>query len=177
MEETNNTKTLNEALEKIAVQFATADSGSNKKNISIYINNDSLVFSVYVSDYVEGMPRGTYFTDPIPIPQNSTTKDIIEGLTKTIRKQCNLQGLQVSVPADMDQIKWFALTGTDTENNKFTIEVHPNDQHLEWTIKMAAKYHNPEAYPGDKDLEGCVATLKNLNIIEEERDLNEGMTY
>ena len=122
MEETKNTKTLNEALEKIADQFATADSGSNKKNISIYINNDSLVFSVYVSDYVEGMPQGTYFTDPIPIPQNSTTKDIIEGLTKTIRKQCNLQGLQVSVPADhyWSSSKWSTFRMDNKNGSKIS---------------------------------------------------------
>ena len=162
MEEEREILSIDDALDKAMEYFEIAESENKRKSADIYINDGFIRFSSYTQS------GGDHFEDAIFFPEGSSTKDIMKGLIERIRSKCIDETLGRNIWASSAQK--IILGGTDKDGNYFTINVIPNNYHLEWAKRMEARYKNPNAYPDDQEI-GEVVDLLNGKIDSKEQDM------
>ena len=162
MEEEREILSIDDALDKAMEYYDIAKTENKMKKISIYINDGFIRFSSYTQS------GGDLFEDAIFFPKGSSTKDIMKGLLERIKSRCVDETLSRGIWAS--SAHKIVLGGTDNNGFDFTIDIIPNNYHLEWAKRMEARYNNPNAYPDDQEI-GEVVDLLNGKIDSKEQDM------
>ena len=162
MEAEREILSIDDALDKAMEYFEIAESENNRKSADIYINDGFIRFSSYTQS------GGDLFEDAIFFPKGSSTKDIMKGLLERIKSRCVDETLSRGIWAS--SAHKIVLGGTDNNGFDFTIDIIPNNYHLEWAKRMEARYNNPNAYPDDQEI-GEVVDLLNGKIDSKEQDM------
>lgn len=162
MEEGREILSIDDALDKAMEYYDIAKTENKMKKTSIYINDGFIRFSSYTQS------GGDHFEDTIFFPKGSSTKDIMKGLLERIKSRCVAETLGRGIWAS--SAHKIVLGGTDNNGFDFTIDIIPNDYHLEWAKRMEARYNNPYAYPDDQEI-GEVVDLLNGKTDSKEQNM------